>query len=102
MTTKHTHTQGPWTIEAPSKGCAFPIIHGGAEYSEIAIVYSGDADKHLITAAPDLLGAVCQLRDYLQTLAGEVQIPPSLYLQGKRAMDAAESAINKAEGGGEP
>ena len=55
-------------------------------------------DAVLFAAAPELLAAVCQLRDYLQTLAGEVQIPSSLYLQGKRAMDAAESALSKAEG----
>ncbi len=99
MTTTHTHTSGPWTIEAASKGCAFPIIHGGADYSEIAIVYSGDADKRLIAAAPEMLEALTGLRDYLQTLAGEVKIPSSLYLKGKRAMDSAEAALVKTRGG---
>lgn len=61
MTTTHTHTSGPWTIEAPSKGCAFPIIHGGEEYAEIAIVYSGDFDKRLIAAAPEMLDALERL-----------------------------------------
>ena len=58
MTTTHTHTKGPWTIEAPSKGCAFPIIHGGIDSAEIAIIYGGGADTRLISAAPDMLDAL--------------------------------------------
>lgn len=58
MTATHTHTKAPWTIEAQSKGCAFPIIRGGEDYAEIAIVYSGDADKRLIATAPEMLDAL--------------------------------------------
>jgi hypothetical protein len=87
MTTTHTHTSGPWTIEAPSKGCAFPIIHGGDDYAELAIVYSGDADKRLIASAPEMLEA---LRNLTHPMASDEDLQHAL------------AVIAKAEGRAEP
>jgi len=77
-------------VQHQSKDSGWPHVHNVEEMW---------ANARLIAAAPELLAAAVQLRDFLQTLAGEVQIPSSLYLQGKRAMDAAELAFSKAKGG---
>ena len=119
MMNTHTHTPGNWKAD----GCT---IYGG-ETLLAATYCEGNRELHsldekdtlpdsndgqlghgwkealknarLIAAAPELLAAAVELRDFLQTLAGEVQIPSSLYLQGKRAMDAAELAFSKVKGG---
>ena len=107
MTTTTTHTSGPWCAEkldaSPDHSWAID-----SELVEIARLLEwpdhqaeAEANARLIAAAPEMLEALVGLRDYLQTLAGEVQIPSSLYLQGKRAMDYAEVALAKAKGGEE-
>lgn len=79
-----------WNIfEDEDRDCSDPV----------PVIHEPDANARLIAAAPDLLTAVRDSRDFLQTLAGEVQIPSGLYLQGKRAIDAADSALTKAKGG---
>jgi hypothetical protein len=96
----HTHTLGPWHL---GKRGGNPAIYGkdGTEVAEIlhGLTPEWRDNARLIAAAPELLSAAVELRDFLQTLAGEVKIPSSLYLQGKRAMDAAELAFSKAKGG---
>jgi len=110
----HTHTQGPWQIQfwndssRPSRRDTPVITTGKDAIGELFNLWDEDgedreaerlANARLIAAAPELLAAAVELRDFLQTLAGEVKIPSSLYLQGKRAMDAAELAFSKAKGG---
>ena len=105
MTTTHTHTSGPWYAE---KLDASPD-HSWAIDSELAEIArlsewpdhqsEAEVNARLIAAAPDMLEALVGLRDYLQTLAGDIQIQPSLYLKGKRAMDYAEAALAKVKGG---
>ena len=109
---KTRHTGGPWMVQnwnyQDRHRRNVPVIVAKSDaICELYNLWDREQDREqerlanaqLIASAPELLAAVCQLRDYLQTLAGEVQIPSSLYLQGKRAMDAAESALAKAKGG---
>ena len=121
MKNTHTHTSGPWRVEnwkyPNSKEVArrdgiVTIVTESDAIAQLCNLWRPDddpaetisknevmANARLIAAAPEMLDAAVQLRDFLQTLAGEVQIPSSLYLQGKRAMDAAELAFFKAKGG---
>lgn len=89
MTTQHT--PGPWS----SSGTAGHETHGqSVVYSEssgtdIAIIYDGKSNAHLIAAAPDLLAALDDITDLPANDNGS-RIIPAGYL------DAARAAIAKA------
>ena len=88
MTTKTTHTPGPWQFQIVA---GVPTVHKALE--PIATTFGNsvvrEANAHLIAAAPDLLAA---LKDLL-SLAEEYLRPPFPW-----SADAARAAIAKAEG----
>lgn len=77
------HTPGPWNIWGHLEGGGIPI-GAGFEGHAIATVFEsghdGDANAHLIVAAPDLLKALREIRG--QILLGD-------------AIDIANRAIDK-------
>jgi hypothetical protein len=88
MTTKHTHTQGPWHL---GKRAGTPAIYGknGAEIAEIFHVLTPEwrENARLIAAAPELLEA---LRNLTHPMANDEDFQNAL------------AVIAKAEGRAEP
>ncbi len=81
-----THTPGPWTIIKPNVAPDFEICARGGR--SIAVAFSnsidGEANAHLIAAAPDMLAA---LREALLLFDEDTTISAKI-----------EAAISKATG----
>ena len=85
MTLKHT--PGPWECArsaTPEWSYQATIYVDGGGFKRVAMAFESEANARLISAAPDLLAALIELRD-----------APWLNLPG-RAGDIVEAAINKA------
>lgn len=93
MTTKHTHTIGPWRYVTanPSPTTGQHLIGGGIPgyLAELRDCGSGDVRKnaYLISAAPDLLAVATEVLAWMST--GEI----SPHLE-QMAKDAVNKALN--------
>lgn len=89
-------TKGPWIIDQTPDGLE---IHSESEHAHIATVeYYGFpeqefADAHLVSAAPDLLEAICEFLDGVDPECGDPDCVDCTPFRKARA------AIAKAKGG---
>lgn len=100
MTTKTTHTPGPWTTQggavydSQKREVCDPHAYAGS--SRIP-GHEREANAALIAAAPELLRELKSAIFYIETYGGAVT--DSFSAGGN--MDAVKSVINKAEGRGQ-
>lgn len=106
---KPKFTMGPWTVWPSEHELN---IHGPGQsagyYTYVARLKkdeTGEANAHLIAAAPELHAALKRAHDMLQAVAGDIEDGGSLdSLRGKYVLailgvrDAAHAALAKAEG----
>lgn len=78
------HTPGPWDIADIDWD-----MRGNARYSLAGIKKVSAADARLIAAAPDLLAALKEARDYVVDYGSERMMAP--------VVEAIDAAIAKAE-----
>jgi hypothetical protein len=97
--TKTTHEPAPWTARNPILREVDARIVGGIErptdllvliWEEGADIATAEADRDLITAAPEMLAALYEV------LAFEADTGA---MEGEPALDQIRAAIAKAEGG---
>ena len=74
MTTQATHTPGPWEISKNEAG-ELDICEAGAGnmLADLAKCKNAEANARLIAAAPEMLQALKNAREWLDELAGLVQ-----------------------------
>ena len=114
MTTKHTHTQGPWHVGAGNgEGSIFAdsgrtrLEIGGTTLYPIAKMGRGwneeedEANARLIAAAPEMLEVVKWVAECLPEII-RTHCPLGVPLSVSLAHDMARDAVKKAEGGAEP
>jgi hypothetical protein len=80
------YTKGPWkTVKTSNKGL---IVQAGEDVlfrDGFSVLFENEFNAKLIAAAPELLDALKSIKQYLMS-------------EGKDVSDAANNAINKAEG----
>ena len=99
-----THTPGPWRAETEPNGtCIVWALRNGDDDKYVIGVVAlrgGEADARLIAAAPDLLAALYEAREFID---GQIDVVDGNYGEPapNRAMVLAQeidAAIAKAEG----
>jgi hypothetical protein len=90
------HTPGPWQFDKSALTGRIDIRknHANGDSRILGYVWqdqNGDSNAHLIAAAPDLLSALKETIEYLETFACHDE-------QGRAAIKSANAAISKAEG----
>lgn len=99
----HKHTPAPWHRNIKSKDARYPVIFAGRNQHIASAKGHGqlapeeiEANIDLIAAAPELLEALEELRDFMTektVLTSTARIIWQLY-----AVNKANAAINKARG----
>lgn len=96
------HTKGPW-IQIIDREAGHISIHPAGRRGEIGLVHmtepNGEADAHLIAAAPDLLAACQAIEAHCRVETPETRGNPAAHAaEGKRLREQMRVAIAKAEG----
>lgn len=95
------HTPGPWTFTIENDD---RYIRAGGDSMMCDTPYypycpSGDANWHLIAAAPDLLRELTKVADTLAFMLNNWTMNDSWYEKFTQELKEARDAIAKAEGG---
>lgn len=93
------HTPGPWRFQQdghePYWSVDMPFTDGSGRYGAYnAMVYTTEADARLVAAAPELLAALKNCRDWLVNICDSSKLESA----ERGFLEQATVAIAKAEG----